>query len=73
MVGDSPLGPFRMYGTGEIVGQGTSVTPYASRLLRWGEQWLMIGTVHEGGTNSICDPIPVEFDETGIHTAGARG
>ena len=73
MVGDSPLGPFRMYGTGEIVGQGTSVTPYASRLLRWGEQWLMIGTVHEGGTNSICDPIPVEVDETGIHAAGARG
>ena len=67
LVGDSPLGPFRMHGTGEILAEDAPVTPYASRLVRWEGQWVMMGTVRQNGLTSICDPIPVIPAETGIH------
>ena len=71
MVGDSPLGPFRMHGTGEIVPEDFPVRPYASRLIWWKQHWLMIGTVHEGGASFLCDPMPTVANETGIHALGA--
>ena len=65
MVGDSPLGPFRMHDSGEILPEEWPVQPYASRLVRWGNEWVMLGTVAEG-SQSICDPIPVTVTDTGI-------
>ena len=67
MVGDSPMGPFRMHGTGEVLAEDAPVAPYASRLVRWDGRWVMMGTVREGGSSSLCDPIPVVADDTGIH------
>ena len=67
MVGDSPLGPFKMHGTGEIVSNRASVAPYASHIVWWKGQFVMIGTVRENGRPALCDPIPVAVDETGIH------
>jgi len=61
MVGDSPLGPFRMHSSGKILPEEWPVQPYASRLVRWGEEWVMLGTV-VGDSQSICDPIPVTAD-----------
>ncbi|MAG34852.1 MAG: hypothetical protein CL878_01160 [Dehalococcoidia bacterium] len=69
MVGDSPLGPFYMHGTGEILPADAPVQPYASRLVWWEDQWVMLGTV-AGGNRFICDPIPVVATETGIHSQG---
>jgi beta-fructofuranosidase len=70
MVGDSPSGPFEIHGTGEILAEDAVVKPYASRLVRWDGQWVLIGTVREGGATFLCDPIPVVADATGVHAAG---
>ena len=72
MVSSSPFGPFRMYGTGEIVPKSAPEIPYASQLIQWEGNWFLIGTVKWNdakGESSryICDPIPIYVDETGIH------
>ena len=69
MVGDSPLGPFRLHGTGEVLPADAPVQPYASRLVRWQGQWVLLGTARIGGTRYICDPIPVVATATGIVAA----
>ena len=45
------------------------VQPYASRLVRWEEQWVLLGTANVGGTRFICDPIAVAATDTGVLTA----
>ena len=65
MVGDSPLGPFRLHNTGEIMPQVPSPPIYASQLVRHDDQWFLLGTV--AGRSAISDPIPVVANETGIH------
>ena len=67
--GDSPLGPFHLHGTGEVLPTDAPVQPYASRLVRWAGQWVLLGTANIGGTRCICDPIPVVASDTGILTA----
>lgn len=67
MVGTSPTGPFTLHGTGEILPARESGRPYASRLVRWQHGWYLLGTVREGPTRYVCDPIPVVADATGIH------
>ena len=69
MVGDSPLGPFRLHGTGEALSPDAPIQPYASRLVRWQGQWVLLGTANIGGTRYICDPIPVVATDTGILNA----
>lgn len=69
MVGDAPLGPFRLHGTGEVLPADAPVLPYASRLLWWQGQWVLLGTANIGGTRFICDPIPVVATDTGIVAA----
>ena len=69
MVGNSPLGPFRLHGTGEVLPPDAPVQPYASRLVRWQGRWVLLGTANIGGIRFICDPIPVVATSTGILTA----
>ncbi|MCY3911905.1 MAG: hypothetical protein OXG43_01505 [Chloroflexi bacterium] len=69
MVSASPLGPFRIHGTGEVLPPDAPVQPYASRLIMWQGQWVMLGTATVDGTRCICDPIPVVATETGIRAA----
>ena len=71
MVGESPLGPFRIHGAGEVLPPDAPVRPYASRLIQWHGQWVMLGTANVGGTRFICDPIPVVATEIGVRAAGA--
>ena len=68
MVSDSPMGPFRLHGTGEIMPKAPPTWFYASQLVTYEGEWFLLGTVRDdaGGT-SISDPIPVVADETGIH------
>ena len=68
MVSDSPLGPFRMHGTGEIMTKAPPTWFYASQLVSFKGEWFLLGTVRDdAGRTSISDPIPVVADETGIH------
>ena len=69
MVGETPLGPFHIHGTGEVLPPDAPVQPYASRLIQWQGQWVMLGTATVNGMRCICDPIPVVATETGIRAA----
>lgn len=65
MVGESPLGPFRIHGTGEIVPPDWPEHLYASQLVQWQGDWYLLGTVM--GADRISDPVPIVADETGVH------
>ena len=68
MVGDSPLGPFRIHGTGEIMPAALPASPYASQLVRHEGEWFLLSTVSDdSGRTAVSDPIPIVADETGIH------
>ena len=68
MVGDSPFGPFRIHGTGEIMPKAPSSWWYASQLVRHDREWSLLGTVRDdAGRTAISDPVPVVAGETGIH------
>ena len=68
MVGDSPLGPFRIHGTGEIMPKAPSSSWYASQIVRHEWKWFLLSTVRDDtGRTAVSDPIAVVADETGIH------
>ena len=68
MVGDSPLGPFRLHGTGEIMARAPATWFYASQLVSLKDEWFLLGTVRDDvGRTSISNPTPVVADETGVH------
>ena len=68
MVGDSPLGPFRLHGTGEIMPSAPPESWYASQLVSFEGDWFLLSTVtDDAGRTSISDPVPVTADETRIH------
>ena len=70
MVGDSPLGPFRLRGTGEIMPTAPPTPWYASQLVLHEGDWFLLSTVTEdSGRTSISDPVPVTADETGLHAS----
>ena len=45
MVGESPLGPFRLHGTGEIMSTGPPSSWYASQIVRCAGEWFLLSTV----------------------------
>ena len=67
MVGDSPLGPFHIHGTGQIVNHPPEDFFYASQLVDFHGQWYLLATIHDGQSERISDPLVVHADETGIH------
>ena len=67
MVGTSPLGPFHIHGTGEILPQAPAPWFYASQLVNFKEDWFLLGTIRDEEGSKISDPYPVIADETGIH------
>ncbi len=65
MVGESPLGPFRLHGTGEIMSTGPPSSWYASQIVRCAGEWFLLSTVtDDAGRTSFSDPVPVVADET---------
>jgi beta-fructofuranosidase len=70
MVGTTPFGPFRMHNNGQIIPSNYHVQPYANQIVFWKNQHFLIGTVWNDKQDFICDPIPVEFTETGIKILG---
>ena len=68
MVGESPLGPFRLHGTCEIMSAAPPSSWYAGQLVRCAGEWFLLSTVtDDAGRTSFSDPVPVVADETGIH------
>ena len=67
MVGTSPLGPFRIHGTGEILPKVPSPWFYASQLVNFKGEWFLLGTGRDEKGSWISDPCPIFADETGVH------
>ena len=67
MVGDSPLGPFRLRGTGQIVHHAPDEYFYAAQLVEFHGQWHLLAAIHDNGGERISDPVPIRGDETGLH------
>ena len=67
MVGESPLGPFRVHGTGQIVSHPPDSYFYAAQLVRLQNKWYLLATVHDKNSERISDPVPVFADDTGVH------
>jgi beta-fructofuranosidase len=70
MVGESIFGPFRIHGNGQIIPHGYPQTPYANQIVFWQGQAYLLGTVWNAEQDFICDPLPIEFTETGVKLAG---
>ena len=70
MVSESPMGPFKMHGTGEIFPKDASLIPYASQLLNWKGEWVLLGTAMHArrglGPDFVIDPVQIEATEQGI-------
>jgi beta-fructofuranosidase len=75
MVAESPLGPFQMYGTGDIHLAHQELIPYASQLVHWQGDWVLLGTVVISTRSQlehdyITDPIPIHTTATGLRAIG---
>jgi beta-fructofuranosidase len=69
MVGDSPLGPFHIRGTGEIMLEALPYGFYAGQLVLFRGTWFLLGTIRDDAYTAISAPLPVVADDTGIHVA----
>ena len=67
MVGDSPFGPFRIHGTGQIVRHPPDASFYAAQLVPLRGQWYLLATED---SERISNPVSVYADETGVHERG---
>ena len=67
MVSDSPFGPFRVHGTGQIVEHDPDAVFYAAQLVELKGRWYLLATAKDKQGERISDPVPVWADETGIH------
>lgn len=66
MVGESPLGPFHIYGTGEIMPTAPPYWFYASQPVSFHGGWFLLGTIRDEEGDRISDPRPVVADEGGF-------
>ena len=69
MVGDTPLGPFRIHGTGEIIPKTPLGRFYASQLVALLGEWFLLGTEGIDAESGISNPLKIVADETGIHVS----
>jgi len=67
MVADSPLGPFHIHGTGQIVKHLPNQIFYAAQLVQFKGEWYLLATEKDEKGSRISDPVPVYADATGIH------
>ena len=67
MVGDSPLGPFRIHGTGEVFPEPPAPWCYASQLVDFKGKWSLLATLRDARGSMISDPYPIVAADTGIH------
>lgn len=66
MVGNSPLGPFRVADREPLLPEDMFDRPYAGRILTVDGRHYLLGTLWRDDGDRICDPIPVELTATGV-------
>jgi hypothetical protein len=69
LIGDSPLGPFRVADPAPLFPADTRERPYAGRVVRVGNRHYLLGTIWSDAGDRISDPIPLEFTATGIRVS----
>ena len=67
MVGNSPFGPFKIHGTGQIVCHPPDAYFYAAQLVNFRRSWHLLATIHDNVSERISDAVPVRGEETGVH------
>lgn len=68
MVGDSPLGPFRLLSREPVLSPALAERPYAGRIVWLRDRAWLLGTIWRDSGDQIADPIPVTFTPSGIVT-----
>jgi beta-fructofuranosidase len=69
MVSDHQWGPYKLHGIGTVQPADAQVNIYAGQLVRWRDQWYLLGFLNDavsGAKEAISDPIPVEATPEGI-------
>lgn len=66
LVGDSPLGPFRVADPAPLFPAEALGRPYAGRVVHVGGRHYLLGTIWSDAGDRISDPIPLEMISTGI-------
>ncbi|HVM95013.1 MAG TPA: hypothetical protein VMT89_01435, partial [Candidatus Acidoferrales bacterium] len=66
MIGDTPLGPFRVADPAPLFPSGMSERPYAGRVVAVDGRHYLLGTVWGDAANCISDPIFIELTATGM-------
>lgn len=66
MVGDGPLGPFRVLDPAPLFPAGMPGRPYAARIVEHGGRLLLLGTIWSGSGDRISDPYPVVATAQGL-------
>jgi beta-fructofuranosidase len=66
MIGDTPLGPFRVADPEPLFPSDMRERPYAGRIVAVGSRHYLLGTVWSDAGDHISDPIPVELAPTGV-------
>jgi hypothetical protein len=66
MVGDTPLGPFRLASAEPLLPVNMNERPYAGRIVAAGGRHYLLGTIWSDNGDRISDPIPVELTPVGV-------
>lgn len=66
MVGETPLGPFRIANPEPLLPYDMSDRPYAGRVVRFNGRSYLLGTIWSDTGDRISDPIPLELTATGL-------
>jgi beta-fructofuranosidase len=66
MIGESPLGPFRVADPAPILPADMVERPYAGRIVFVGGRHYLLGTIWSDAGDRIPDPIPIELTPTGV-------
>lgn len=71
MVGDTPLGPFRVADSAPILPAEMRDRPYAGRVVGMEGDHYLLGTIWSDAGDRISDPIPLELTPTGLRVRRA--
>lgn len=66
MVGDGPLGPFRVADPDPLFPAGAAERPYAGRVVELGGRLHLLGTLWSDSGDRISDPFPIEATAKGL-------
>jgi beta-fructofuranosidase len=66
MVGEGPLGPFRVADPAPLFPAGLHERPYAGRIVEFDGRLVLLGTLWSDAGDRISDPVRVEPTDTGL-------